>query len=200
MIPTSSLITHSGLASIYYIINLLNCSLLPANYSSIQSDSLVLPNCAAKLYCAAHFRSQMTSPRISLCTFRASPAPQFKYRHCLSLSSFSSSTPTSSCTRTSFKMASTYATGLEPLPTKVPDTVSKHILELFSLKGKVASITGSSSGIGLEIARGFASVGADVAIWYHGNPSAIEKAKKISEEFGVRCKAYKCAIDNSKEV
>ncbi|KAK9379817.1 uncharacterized protein V2V93DRAFT_372420 [Kockiozyma suomiensis] len=97
-------------------------------------------------------------------------------------------------------MASTYATGLEPLPTKVPDTVSKHILELFSLKGKVASITGSSSGIGLEIARGFASVGADVAIWYHGNPSAIEKAKKISEEFGVRCKAYKCAIDNSKEV
>ncbi|KAK9455796.1 hypothetical protein V1511DRAFT_521410 [Dipodascopsis uninucleata] len=96
-------------------------------------------------------------------------------------------------------MAQTHATGLSPLPQPQPK-LDGSILDMFSLKGKVASITGSSSGIGLEVARGFAQAGADVAIWYNGNTSAIEKAEEIASQFGVKCKAYKCAITSAEDV
>lgn len=92
----------------------------------------------------------------------------------------------------------TYATGLTPLPTPVPK-VSKNIMERFSLKGKVASITGSSSGIGFAVAEAFAQAGADVAIWYNSKPSD-EKAEYLSKTYGVRSKAYKCAVTNAKQV
>ncbi|KAK9386460.1 hypothetical protein V1515DRAFT_580977 [Lipomyces mesembrius] len=65
-------------------------------------------------------------------------------------------------------------------PTRPQPNLAGHVLDLFSLKGKVASVTGSSSGIGYDVAYAFAQAGADVAIWYNGNPSAIEKAEKIT--------------------
>ena len=37
-------------------------------------------------------------------------------------------------------------------------------LQLFSLEGKAAIITGAGSGLGMEIAKGFAMSGADVAL------------------------------------
>jgi enoyl-[acyl-carrier-protein] reductase (NADH) len=37
---------------------------------------------------------------------------------------------------------------------------------MFSMKGKVVSITGGAGGIGFEVARAMAEAGADVAIWY----------------------------------
>lgn len=83
-----------------------------------------------------------------------------------------------------------------PRPSPKP---AKHILDLFSLKGKVASVTGSSSGIGLETAKAFAQAGADVAIWYNSHP-AEELAEKIAKENGVRCKAYKCNIADAERV
>ena len=51
---------------------------------------------------------------------------------------------------------------LGPLPTKAPQLPS-NVLDLFSLKGKVASVTGSSGGIGWAVAEAFAQAGADVA-------------------------------------
>ena len=44
--------------------------------------------------------------------------------------------------------------------------LSDSIWEMFSMKGKVVSITGGAGGIGFEVARAMAEAGADVAIWY----------------------------------
>ncbi len=56
-----------------------------------------------------------------------------------------------------------------------------------SLKGRSAIVTGSTSGIGLAIARGFAAQGANVMINGLGDPAEIERTRAaIEAEFGVR--------------
>lgn len=57
-----------------------------------------------------------------------------------------------------------------------------------NLKGKTAVVTGSTSGIGLAIARHMAGVGANVVINGMGEAAAIEKERAaIESEFKVRC-------------
>ena len=84
------------------------------------------------------------------------------------------------------------------LPTK-PPRVIKNVKDLFSLKGKVASVTGSSGGIGWAVAEAYAQAGADVAIWYNSNP-AEEKAEYLSKTYDVKAKAYKCNVSDYKDV
>ncbi|HNQ91962.1 MAG TPA: 3-hydroxybutyrate dehydrogenase [Alphaproteobacteria bacterium] len=56
-----------------------------------------------------------------------------------------------------------------------------------SLKGKVAFVTGSTSGIGLGVARKMAEAGADVALNGFGDAAEIEKTRAgLESEFGVR--------------
>lgn len=56
-----------------------------------------------------------------------------------------------------------------------------------SLKGKVALVTGSTSGIGLGIARALAGQGADVMLNGFGPADQIEALRAgLAEEFGVR--------------
>jgi 3-hydroxybutyrate dehydrogenase len=55
------------------------------------------------------------------------------------------------------------------------------------LKGKVALVTGSTSGIGLAIARAYAKQGADIVINGFGDKDGIEKERAgIASDFGVR--------------
>ena len=66
-----------------------------------------------------------------------------------------------------------------------------------SFKGKVALVTGSTSGIGLAIARAFAQQGADICINGFGDAAAIEKERSgIEKDFGV--KAIYSGADMSK--
>src|ERR1700744_786025 len=55
------------------------------------------------------------------------------------------------------------------------------------LKGKSALVTGSTSGIGLAIARAMAAQGANVTLNGFGDAAAIEKERAgIEKEFGVK--------------
>ncbi len=66
-----------------------------------------------------------------------------------------------------------------------------------SLKGKVALVTGSTSGIGLGIARVLAEAGADIVLNGFGDAAEIEKIRSgLISEFGVR--AHYVAADISK--
>jgi NAD(P)-dependent dehydrogenase (short-subunit alcohol dehydrogenase family) len=64
------------------------------------------------------------------------------------------------------------------------------ILSLFSLKGKTAIVSGASSGIGLAIVEILAEAGANVAILYHRNKTAIESAKTIEQRYKVKCRYF----------
>ncbi len=66
-----------------------------------------------------------------------------------------------------------------------------------SLVNRYALVTGSTSGIGLAIARALAQEGADVTINGFGDPAAIETERvKIEKDFGV--KAFYNRADMSK--
>ncbi|EDK41368.1 hypothetical protein PGUG_05466 [Meyerozyma guilliermondii ATCC 6260] len=80
-----------------------------------------------------------------------------------------------------------------------PPKISNNVMTLFSLKGKVASVTGSSGGIGYAVAEAYAQAGADVAIWYNSKPSD-EKAEHLAKTYGIKCKAYKCNVSDPADV
>ena len=61
------------------------------------------------------------------------------------------------------------------------------VFQLFSCKGKTAIVTGGASGIGFAVAHVLAEAGANVAIWFNTNASALARAIEIEEEYGVKC-------------
>ncbi|MDR2363009.1 MAG: SDR family oxidoreductase [Spirochaetaceae bacterium] len=70
---------------------------------------------------------------------------------------------------------------------------------MFDLKGKVALVTGASSGLGVEFAKALAGQGADLAILAR-RQEKLEEVKKIIEALGVRCFAFKCDVLKNDEI
>lgn len=62
-----------------------------------------------------------------------------------------------------------------------------NVLPLFSNKGKTAIVSGAGAGIGFAVAQALAESGANVAIWYNSNKKALERAKDIERDYGVKC-------------
>jgi len=54
------------------------------------------------------------------------------------------------------------------------------------LNGRVALVTGSTSGIGLGVARALAAEGADIVMNGFGSPDAIDEARRLVEAHGRR--------------
>ena len=70
---------------------------------------------------------------------------------------------------------------------------------MFNLKGRVAVISGASSGLGKQMAKGFAKSGADLVILAR-RIEKLEEFKKELEEFGVNVLALKCDVTNTDEI
>lgn len=87
------------------------------------------------------------------------------------------------------------------MPLFKPDDVNTNVLSQFSLKGKVAAVTGGAKGIGLEIVRGLAEAGADVAILYGTSAAAAdEAARTIAAATGVRIQTYSADVAKQADI
>lgn len=82
--------------------------------------------------------------------------------------------------------------------TEAPSATS--IKDLFSLQNKTAIVSGAGAGIGLEVARALAEAGANVAIWYHSNKDALDRAADIEKAYGVKCRAYQVDVTDERDV
>lgn len=75
----------------------------------------------------------------------------------------------------------------------------EHLDTLFGLRGKVALVTGASSGLGVEFARGLAMAGADVAVVAR----RVERLQAVSKELealGVRSAAIQADLRHEAQI
>ena len=72
-------------------------------------------------------------------------------------------------------------------------------MNLFSLKGKAALVTGASYGIGFAIASGLAAAGAKI-VFNDINDDFVAKGLKSYEEAGIDAKGYVCDVTDEDAV
>jgi NAD(P)-dependent dehydrogenase (short-subunit alcohol dehydrogenase family) len=70
---------------------------------------------------------------------------------------------------------------------------------LFDLTGKIAIVTGASSGLGVEFARALANQGANLAIVARREEKLKEVQKEI-EKLGVECRYYVCDVTKTEQI
>ena len=70
----------------------------------------------------------------------------------------------------------------------------------FDLTGRVAVVTGASTGLGLQMAKAFASQGANIVIMARRMNLLEENAKAIKEEFGVEVLPISCDITSTEQI
>jgi gluconate 5-dehydrogenase len=72
-------------------------------------------------------------------------------------------------------------------------------IKLFDLKGKSAIITGGSKGLGLAMAAGLASSGADIMLVSRNPDEADAAAKELSNAYGVKSMAFSADVSDQKQ-
>ncbi|MBR4262045.1 MAG: 3-oxoacyl-ACP reductase FabG [Bacilli bacterium] len=70
---------------------------------------------------------------------------------------------------------------------------------MFSLKGRVAVVTGASSGLGMQMSRAFADQGADLVILAR-RVERLEEFKKELEQKGVKVLALRCDVTSTEDI
>ena len=80
------------------------------------------------------------------------------------------------------------------MPLFQPKNINAPVLDQFSLQGKIVAVTGGAGGIGIEIVRGLAEAGADVALIYNSSNRAGEIAATIAKDTGVRVEPYQADV------
>ena len=70
----------------------------------------------------------------------------------------------------------------------------------FDLTGRVAVVTGASTGLGLQMAKAFASQGANLVLLARRMNLLEENAKAITAEFGVEVLPFACDITDTEKV
>lgn len=73
------------------------------------------------------------------------------------------------------------------------------VLELFSLKGKTAIVTGGGRGLGAQIAQGFAEAGANVVLCSR-KVEACEEVAAGLEKLGVQTLALACDVTKPEDI
>jgi NAD(P)-dependent dehydrogenase (short-subunit alcohol dehydrogenase family) len=73
-------------------------------------------------------------------------------------------------------------------------------IKLFNLTGRTALITGGSKGLGLAMAAGLASAGADVMLVSRNGSEAQAAAQDIARDYGVKAFSHAADITVSEEV
>ena len=74
-----------------------------------------------------------------------------------------------------------------------------NIMDSFSLKGKVALVTGASYGIGFAIAKSYGEAGATI-VFNDINQDLIDKAIAAYAEFGIKAHGYICDVTDEQKV
>ncbi|MEM7232567.1 MAG: glucose 1-dehydrogenase [Planctomycetota bacterium] len=73
-------------------------------------------------------------------------------------------------------------------------------IDLFRLDGRVAIVTGGSKGLGLSMARGLASAGADLVLCSRNSEEIENAAKEIADAFGHRVIGVACDVTKEDQI
>lgn len=73
------------------------------------------------------------------------------------------------------------------------------VMDLFTLKGKTAIVTGGATGLGRQMALGLAEAGADIVICSRKLEKCQEMARQI-ESLGVNSLAFRCDLTREEEI
>ncbi|MDO4220381.1 MAG: SDR family oxidoreductase [Candidatus Saccharibacteria bacterium] len=71
---------------------------------------------------------------------------------------------------------------------------------MFNLKGKVAVVTGASSGLGVQMATAFAKQGANLVILARRFERLEELAKKLIDEYDVKVLPIQCDVTKTEDI
>lgn len=71
---------------------------------------------------------------------------------------------------------------------------------MFDLKGKVAAVSGASSGLGIQMATAFAKQGADLVILARRFERLEELADKLKNEYGVKVLPVQCDVTKTEDI